>query len=403
MKEPLRQICIHENFEYFKHLDKQTKILLVETCFTSLFLAKGNRRLAKNILSYLELIRQEDLTLVFNNNLDFPPYKELKMKGVTTIPIFSEVELKDLQQRLTQTTNYFPEYKRDPTNRELNLNGELLKYTLGGAAFLGNPSSFHNILVREIRLKTQEIINKVIFEPLLNNLNCKQNIQMLIDRLMIRNPGVKPSPESWHRDVAPKELLLDDDIIYGGWVNLDSKDQYFSCILGSHLDIKLRTLNSGFATIPKDEVKRIGKFKTKIKIPPGHLILFPQYILHEIVSSSKNYTMKRLFIGWRQTFSENFFYKDFVKRLETQAIMKLPSGQEPSMYAKLHLVFHKRLVEEWSESSIDERILIEDVDKEGNNILICPRFMHSLKHYNFQLYPSYTKEEIEKYKPQKVK
>jgi|UniRef100_A0A6C0J1Q4 hypothetical protein len=89
---------------------------------------------------------------------------------------------------------------------------------------------------------------------------------MLIDRMMVRNPGVKPSPETWHRDVAPTELLLDDAIVYGGWINLDNKDQYFSCIIGSHLGIKLKNLKSGFANIPKTHIKEISKLKSHLVI-----------------------------------------------------------------------------------------------------------------------------------------
>ena len=140
-----------------------------------------------------------------------------------------------------------------------------------------------------------------------------------------------------------------------------------------------------------------GKLKSTIKIPPGHLVIFPQYILHEIVSKSNNYTMKRLFIGWRQTFSNNMLFDDFISRLETQSIMRIPSGQEPAMYAKMHLSFHKNMLIKWSDVSIENRILVQE-----NDILICPRFMKSLKEYGFNLYPAYSSDEINKYRPQRI-
>ena len=402
MSTPLKKLCNNEDLSQLKYINRSTLLLLVDSSFTSLFLCKGVRNLSKKILVYLKLISSNYLTNISNVNIKLPPYMELKMTGVTTIPIFENLELEKIQQELLYTTNNFQEYKRDKNNLEFNILNEKIKYVLGGTAFLGNPSSFHNNLVRKIRLIAQKIVNEKIFNPLLKNLGSNQNIQMLIDRLMIRNPGLKPTAETWHRDVVPSNMILDDDIIYGGWINLDNKDQYFSCVLGSHLDIKLKNLNSGFSTIPKDDVKSIGKLKTQIKIPPGHLIIFPQYLLHEIVSKSNSYTMKRLFIGWKQTKSTDMFYKDFVSRLKTQSIMMLPSGQEPPMYAKMHIVFHKDLLIKWSDTSIEKSILIDYTDKYNNINKICPRFMGSLLSYNFKLYSEYTEDEINQYKPLKI-
>ena len=393
----LENLCKNEDLSKLKYLEKDTKVLLIDASFNSLFLCKGNQRLAKRILSYFKLISIQDLTLTTKIPISLPPFLELKMKGVTTIPIYNDLELLEIKKEFDDTVLNFQEYKRYPNNPEFNLDNEKIKYVLGGAAFLGNPSSFHNETVRKIRLKAQNIVQKTIFKNLLNNLNCDQNIEMLIDRMMVRNPGVKPSPETWHRDVAPTELLLDDDIVYGGWINLDNKDQYFSCIIGSHLGIKLKNLTSGFANIPKTHVKEISKLKSTIKIPPGHLVIFPQYILHEIVSKSNNYTMKRLFIGWRQTFSNNMLFDDFISRLETQSIMRIPSGQEPAMYSKMHCGFHKDLLKVWSDTTIEDRILVQEKD-----IGICPRFMKSLKEYGFNLYPVYSRDEINKYRPQRI-
>ena len=92
-------------------------------------------------------------------------------------------------------------------------------------------------------------------------------------------------------------------------------------------------------------------------------------------------------------------FDDFIFRLENQCVMRIPSGQEPAMYSKMHLCFHKELLIKWSNVSIKDSIIIEDKDK---GILICPRFMKSLKEYKLNLYPAYSKEEIDKYRPQNI-
>uniref|UniRef100_A0A6C0J1T1 Uncharacterized protein n=1 Tax=viral metagenome TaxID=1070528 RepID=A0A6C0J1T1_9ZZZZ len=63
----------------------------------------------------------------------------------------------------------------------------------------------------------------------------------------------------------------------------------------------------------------------------------------------------------------------------------------------MHRSFHKDLLIKWSDTSIKDSILVEDKD-----ILICPRFMKSLKDCGFNLYPAYSRNEIEKYRPQRI-
>ena len=49
----------------------------------------------------------------------------------------------------------------------------------------------------------------------------------------------------------------------------------------------------------------------------------------------------RLFLGWRLTREINWIHPDIPERVESQDIMKLPSGQLPAMYSKSHLMFYQ--------------------------------------------------------------
>jgi len=62
--------------------------------------------------------------------------------------------------------------------------------------------------------------------------------------------------------------------VYGGWINLDDKPQFFSCVLGSHCPGD--TSNGGFVPVSDEEALEIKtrKLSTKIEIPPGGILIF---------------------------------------------------------------------------------------------------------------------------------
>ena len=280
-------------------------------------------------------------------------------------------------------------------------------YVLGGFAAFGNPSSFHNPLVRKIRLKCRAEAMKLFRIMSKNSWHHLDRLEMLWDRFMFREKGQSPSAETWHRDVIPGKKINEWDEVFGGWVNLDSQPQYFSCLLGSHLGVKLSELTSGFATIPKKDVPTFNKYKTRIEVPPGHMIIFPQYILHEVLGAPTKHNMMRLFLSWRLTNSDNWIHDDIPERVASQDIMKLPSGQLPAMYSKSHLMFYqnkpfapipnrpKVTLRSWSEQTF-----IPIIKNTPNGII--PRFLSSLKTYRLPLYLPYTEQELNKYRPSKI-
>ena len=90
--------------------------------------------------------------------------------------------------------------------------------------------------------------------------------------MLYRKVGRSPSRESWHRDEAIN--AEENDQIFGGWINLDTEDQYFSCAPGTHTGVKG---HSGFAPISKEEAKKYNKKEVKksVTIPPCLLYTSP--------------------------------------------------------------------------------------------------------------------------------
>jgi hypothetical protein len=241
--------------------------------------------------------------------------------------------------------------------------------TLGGYGGLAIPSSFHHPNIRFIRKKVYETIKPLLKKCFPNHLN----VELLFARVCIRRVGTSTPKGSWHRDVCPDSLP--GDIILGGWINLDpdgSPNQKFSCVPGTHTD---KTNKTGFA---KTNVKPSNP-KT-YEVPPGHVILFHQNILHEIKPQKASFESHRLYLGWRLTNSLRPLF-DHTSVFINQSVPKLPSGQIPPMYAKLHWVNHKHLIDE-----ITNRIKPEYIDPKTGKVF---RELPWLEKY----YPDYTCDE----------
>lgn len=277
-------------------------------------------------------------------------------EGVLVVP--GPKELNNCKP-LLETINNPPEF--------LNPKGAL---TLGGFGALAIPSSFHHPNIRFIRKKVYKLV-----KPILNPLFPKHSrLELLFDRVSIRRVGTSTSAESWHRDVCP--VSLPDDIILGGWINLDpdgSPNQKFSCSPGTHNDKP--DDKTGFA-----KTKIVPTIKKIYEVPPGHIILFHQNILHEVKSQKAKFESHRLYLGWRLTNSEKPLF-DHSKIIDTQGVPKIPSGQIPPMYAKLHMVNHKHMIDE-----ITSRIRPEYIDPKNKKVF---RELPTIE----QPYPKYSEKD----------
>ena len=289
----------------------------------------------------------------------------MNREGYLTFKVFEPSELSELREQFRNTCKDFPEFS-EVKNEE---------YVLGGFGALGNPSSFHNYFTRYVRFKVFKIVKK-----LLENDFKGKYIQGLFDRILIRPSGKSPTKESWHRDITPG--LKETSFVLGGWTNLDDENNYFSCVPGTQTFQK----ESGFVKLKDQEFTG-----TKIKIPPGHGILFYQSIIHEVLPKKLKYNSYRVFHGFHiSEEKENIF--DYSKVIEDQGVPPEPSGQTPPMYAKLHWVNWKDKLELFSQQIKPECLEVKATGPKPRTIV--HRFMKSLKEYNFPLYESYDEKEI---------
>lgn len=416
--EIIQQLCTDRNPLLWQQLSKDAQEVFIAICYRSLFFKVGDLNLAKWILNISGEIKIVQNYIIKNNkNMNgLGILEKLYRFGVSTIPIIDPKDLKQVNEEYHKTRVGFPEYERIPLT-ELTPNGEELVYVLGKFAALGNPSSFHNEWVRKYRMMCYKAVRKEILKPLLKSsfaINFDNgHTEMLFDRIMWRIPGQQPPRETFHRDVIPSRFIDDHDEVFGGWLNTDMKSQYFSAIPGSHLGISLKTLQPGFARVANEDLGVIKMDTMSFECPPGHMIIFPQYIVHEVLSKIATRYMGRIFTGWRLSNSPRTLHPDKVERMRKQAIMQLPSNQEPPMFSShhnsawlqkpFHLIDSQNPLEystlEWGAETFKDS-LMEDI----KGIIRLPRYLKSLEYYSkkdstIKKYREYGENEIKMYLP----
>lgn len=296
----------------------------------------------------------------------------LQEHGYVVIPAFGLDDLRDLRLEFIDTCRTFPEYK---SHEQL---------VLGNFAALGNAASFHNPFVRKLRLKIMDVVRTSKIIPMVSE---KHKLAQIIDRMLYRKKGLRPTAECWHRDEAKNTRA--GDVVYGGWINLDPTPQYFSCVPGTHRATSALACG-GFAKIDPKTVDK--NCKKMVEIQPGHLLIFNEDIVHEVLGTPCKNDMCRLFVGWLVTTSDETIIPDMERILRDQAVVPLKSGQIPPMYAKLHWTnWHHRLVA-FSEQFIDA--CVEKKQRKGETLDVVHRHMRSLRELG-TMYPPYTREEID--------
>lgn len=342
-----------------------------------------------------------DKIIEFINSVDYIKLSnDLYKDGVCVVPVLTNKELKCYYSMFYKELKHFPEYNQSDN----------ILYVLGAFGALGNPSSFHNKTMRTLRIRLMFSIIPLL-SKYLNNIKDKNSyfLEQLIDRMSIRKKGTKLSKESWHRDISTN--IENDDIIFGGWINLDLKNtQKFSCVKGTQI-INEKEMKKGFAKIDKKEHSNLNKNKSIIEIPPGHQIIFYQNIIHEVLSIKQETESIRLYSGWRLTKYKSSLTKDLLLRLNNQSIIPLPSGQLPPLYSMNHLSLFRDQTIKWSKETFPEKLLerkvgvktIKTIKDKAEKIKIkyeiIPRFMKSLKEMKLSLYPLYSKTELSIYIP----
>jgi hypothetical protein len=231
-------------------------------------------------------------------------------------------------------------------------------------------------------------------------------LEKVKDRLMFRPMGATPTREAWHRDESPS--AEPDDMIFGGWLNLDNTPQFFSCVPGTHRilcgDHAELKQSHGFFTIPKTQHAALEAQKQRIEIPSGHMLIFFENLVHEVVADKAKHDMYRLFLGWRLTKSHEALHTNHLTlaRLRDQAVMPLKSNQMPPLYPKLWWVNAPRRLQAWSRALFRPELLVSTTRKsaQGEETLVAvPRFMGSLRELGLPLHRAYTQAEESMYVP----
>lgn len=306
--------------------------------------------------------------------------QELITKGVMVIPYPENIRKQfNLNKYLSEQKEYV----------HINQN---TNFVMGAFGAFGNPSSFHHPEIRKLRLNIYNFI-KTYFSNTFHN----KYLECIVDRFAIRRPDTSLSPETWHRDISNMKnnniIGSNDDLIFGGWVNLDDNHtQQFSCVPCTHDNILSGT---GFTRLSKDDALKYKSIKEKINVPPNHLIIFNEKIIHQVLPIKyKNYSY-RLFMKYRITSNPDtplINTNHLLKVIENQDIFPLNVEQQPPMYAKLHAVNWKTRLNDFSENIKDE--FIDKKLQETKQIKRVHRLMPSLKAAGYDLFPDYSEEEI---------
>jgi len=359
---------------------------------------------------------------------------QLAMDGYVVLPLHGQFSAAQSVEDFHATMTQFPEFRHSMTKYEARV--------LGGFAALGNPASFHNPYVRALRAQAYSTVRPVLAELARQRYPTHKFLEMVLDRMLYRVAGDKPTREAWHRDIAPqhqhqplkvsRDSDYDDnddmdaatqsptvdsshaafnatlcpscDIVFGGFINLGAQEQHFSCIPRSHV-LNPCCLPSGFV---KETINPHTKSRKQcITIPPGHVLLFNATLLHEVCARAYPHHLYRLFVCFKLKVHDT--PDPFLAHvLESQGVPLLPSGQRVPMYARLHWTNHRGKLTEFSSKVIEcmqeKRRLMSCTSPDQSDLgrvyrVVC-QYMPSLKAVGLPLYPAYTPEETALLTPQ---
>jgi hypothetical protein len=271
---------------------------------------------------------------------------------------------------------------------------------LGSFGALGSASTFHDKFVRDQRLALDKE-----FTPQLKNVFPDKLVQMVLDRVGYRPAGMAPCPEGAHRDLTQVDMCLKGDIITGGFINNNATEpQFFTCVLGTHTEVDNHTQGLGFSAVIKERMAEINanNMWEKIEIPPGHVLLFDQRLVHRVNSTKYKHPIMRTYISFRMTTSDVPLLHNIREILEQGAVPLLKSGQMPYMYPQLylanwqHLLINesKRFPEAMKEDKKFSGKCLANNNLEHGSYTVLKRVCPSLREMGIEFEP-YTQQEID--------
>lgn len=322
--------------------------------------------------------------------------KQLEDRGYVVVPSLLTPALSgELREMLITVFANNPEFI---DGRKMMTEGE--KFQQGGCAF--THVGQHSVICRLIRSRAHFAVLHKVFLPKLKA-DKKLQLEQCFDRTMIRRPSQKPGKESFHRDESPGALPT--DTVYGGWVNLDPFDQYFSGCPGTHKEV---AKNRGFAKIGKEEMKKYKGKQQLITIPPGHILIFYERMVHEVLPSKKKEDQHRMFLGWRTTYSKVPLVPNVEALIKLQAPMPIKSGQQCTQYSTMHWTNWRQRLSDWSVKNFKPEFLEQKTVKSGKEAgktyTVVQRTMKPLKapgmeEAGISPYPEYHQRDIDIMKP----
>jgi hypothetical protein len=210
--------------------------------------------------------------------------------------------------------------------------------------------------------------------------------------------------------------------IFGGWVNLNDFEQHFSCCPKTHTEV---TGNNGFAPITsKEDKKRYKAIKQKIVIPPGHMVVFYERLVHQVLAHKKKQPMVRLFIGWDLTTDAMSLYGRWLNSIspvtaaEANERFKSAMKEFPvvdsklggkcdkcAMYSPNHLMFWFERVIEFSKNvkpAYREDYTFSSGGRSGQTFNIVKRFMAPVQDEAWKAARPYSDKELELFIPKRI-
>lgn len=245
---------------------------------------------------------------------------------------------------------------------------------VGGCGLLANPSSFHNSLVRRLRIEIFESARE-IFTALAEHLGFDR-IELLIGQMLQRMPGQAPQKE-FYREQPLSRNLEQGDLVLSGWFNVEDTPQTFCYCPSSHLD--------GVNTYSE----------SRVIVPPKHVVIFYSSLVQNFMSKAAR--QRALFLGWRLTNGNLAFVPNIKDLLVTQSVIPLKSGRLPEMWPQSYWYDRPELLR--LSTNFAFFLQTETAVNAVLSVRHVFRFCPSLSQLGFPLYSRYTSEETEMYKP----
>ena len=243
-------------------------------------------------------------------------------------------------------------------------------------------STYHNPLRRRLEKLAKEAV-KPMFAALCKLLRWPREgcvLEVLPDRLLYRTRKAADNVnelENWHRDYAPGPGA--EDLIFGGWLNLDTDSQGFMSAPGSHSkdgSVRAAALfragtKPGYVTLSAEEADIARQGATIKQVPPGALLVFFESMQHTLFNSTKQndhkrFPMLRLFTGWRLAQSAEAMQRTLGDAVARGEPLPLKASVRVPVYKGRGQQLVVRNIE-WGQSHMHEAFLVKGTGRKGKH------------------------------------